>query len=143
MREFTENQPLLASIKANDIDEIKRILIDNIFFLQGDENEISKAAEYAVNNSDFNFDEHVVLEVSNKKDKEDYFSDEKWNMRENYSRERYNFLVELYHETFAKQDYTYELDKTPKKDGVSKEVKVIVGGVIVIVAGYLIYKILG
>lgn len=139
MRKFTENQPLLASIKANNVDEIKRILIDNIFFLQGDQNEINKAVQCAIDDSDFNFDEHRVLEVSNKDNKEDYFSDENWNMSENFSRDRYNLLVELYNETFAKQEYTYESDTSSKKSGIVQ--KVVVGGVIII-AGYLIYKAL-
>ena len=139
MRKFTENQPLLASIKANDITEIKRILIDNIFFLQGDQNEINNAVEYSINNSDFNFEEHRFLEVSDKNNKEDYFSDEKWNMNKNFSRDRYNLLVELYNETFAKQEYTYESDITSNKNEILK--KVIVGGA-VIIAGYLIYKAL-
>ncbi len=139
MRKFTENQPLLASIKANDKDEIKLTLIDNIFFLQGDQNEINKAAEYAINNSDFKFDRHKELEVTNKSDKENYFSEEKWNMRENFSRDRYDLLVDLYNETFAKQEYTYESDSTPKNNGVVRNV--VIGGVIII-AGYLIYKTL-
>lgn len=143
MRKFTENQILLESVKANDIEEIKQFLIDNIFFLQGNQIEINAAVKYVINSSDFNFEEYKELEVSDRNNKNDYFSEEKWNMRENFSRERYNLLVELYHETFAKQDYTYESDKTRKKDGVSTEVKVIVGGVALIVTGYLIYKALG
>lgn len=139
MRKFTENQPLLASIKANNIEEIKRILIDNIFFLQGDQKEINEAVEYAINESDFNFEEHRGKEVSNKNDKEDYFSDEKWNMRENFSRDRYNLLVELYNQTFAKQEYTYEAGNTSKKNEVM--IKVMVSGA-VIFAGYLLYKTL-
>lgn len=139
MRKFTENQPLLANIKANNLEEIKRILIDNIFFLQGDRNEIDNAVEYAKTNSDFKFEEHRVLEVSDKKNKEDYFSDEKWNMNENFSRDRYNLLVELYNETFAQQEYTYHTNSIPEKNEIFS--KVIISGA-VIITGYLIYKVL-
>jgi hypothetical protein len=138
MRKFTENQPLLANIDANNIDEIKRILIDNIFFLQGDRNEIDEAVEYTIKNSDFNFDEHRALEVSNTNNKEDYFSDEKWNLNENFSRERYNVLVKLYSETFALHDYSYESKNTSNDDTLKK---IAIGGV-VIIAGYLIYHAL-
>ncbi|MDX1718691.1 MAG: hypothetical protein R3353_00895 [Salegentibacter mishustinae] len=137
MRKFTENQPLLASVRANNVEEIKGILIDNIFFLQGEKNEINKAVEYALNDSDFKFEEHRVLSISNKENKKDIFSDEKWNLSENFSRDRYNLLVELYSETFAKQEYTYESDTPSKKNEIVT--KVVVGGAIIIV-GFLIYK---
>jgi hypothetical protein len=139
MRKFTENKPLLASIDSNDTDEIRRILIDNIFFLQGDQNEINRAVEYSMNNSDFTFEDHRALEVSNKNNKEDYFSDEKWNMGENYSRDRYNLLVHLYQENFAEKEYTYETDSNPENNELLN--KIVIGGV-VIIAGYLIYKAL-
>lgn len=140
MRKFTENQPLLKNIAANDVAEIKRILIDNIFFLQGNQSEIDNANEYAIKNSDFNFDEHQNMDVSDKINKQDYFSDEKWNIRENFSKDRYNLLVKLYNETFAKEEYSYESSDTFKNDDVLK--KIIIGGA-VIIAGYLIYKVLG
>ena len=139
MRKYTENQPLLTSVEENDQDEIKRILIDNIFFLQGDRIEINKAVEYAINQSEFIFEEHREMAISDKNNKENYFTDEKWNMDENYSRERYNLLVELYHEAFSKQEYTYESSGNSSNDDVLK--KFIIGGV-VIFAGYLIYKAL-
>ncbi|QAA80853.1 hypothetical protein EI546_03515 [Aequorivita sp. H23M31] len=139
MREFTENESFIGSVKENDINEIKRTLIDNIFFLQGDKNEINKAVEYAINNSDFNFGAHKEIEVSNKTDKQDYFSDEKWNMRENYSKERYYLLVGLFKETFPEQE---DIDKSDLPS-VNNEIlkKVIIGGV-VLIAGYLIFKAL-
>ena len=139
MRKYTENQPLLTSVEANDQDEIKRILIDNIFFLQGDRIEINKAIEYARNRSEFNFEEHREIPISDTTDKENYFTDEKWNMDENYSRERYDLLVELYHEAFAEQEYSYESRSNSRKDDVFR--KFIIGGV-VIFAGYIIYKAL-
>lgn len=139
MRKYTENQPLLTSIEANDQDEIKRILIDNLFFLQGDRNEINKAVEHAINKSDFEFEEHHELAVTGKNNKEDYFTDEKWNMDENYSRNRYNLLIELYNEVYVNQEYNYKANDTSKNDDVLK--KIIIGGA-VIIAGYLIYKTL-
>ena len=139
MRAFIENKDFIASIKDNDIYEIKRTLIDNIFFLQGDKNEINKAVEYAISNSDFNFEVHKELEVSNKTDKQDYFSDEKWNMRENYSKERYFLLVQLFKETFTEQEYNDELDLPSGNNELLK--KVIIGGA-VLITGYLIYKTL-
>jgi len=139
MRAFIENKDFIASIKDNDIYEIKRTLIDNIFFLQGDKNEINKAVEYAISNSDFNFEVHKELEVSNKTDKQDYFSDEKWNMRENYSKERYFLLVQLFKETFIEQDYSDELGLPSENNELLK--KVIIGGA-VLITGYLIYNAL-
>ncbi|MBO3097822.1 hypothetical protein [Gelidibacter pelagius] len=141
MREFKENEDFIASIKDNDIYEIKRTLIDNIFFLQGNKNEIKEAVEYTILNSDFNFEEHKVLEVSDKTNKEDCFSDEKWNLRENFSKQRYDLLVELYNETFAKKEFTYESGTTSNNENNDLLKKVMIGGV-VLIAGYLIYKAL-
>lgn len=139
MRKFTDNQPLLDNVKANNLDEVKRILTDNIFFLQGDQLEINKAIKFAINNCDFNFEKHQELPVSDKANKEDYFSYEKWNLSKNYSRERYDLLVDLYHATFANQEYTYQKDIKSGKGQILR--KVVIGGVIIIV-GYLIYKAL-
>lgn len=138
MINFNEITPFIESVKTNNLSEIKNLLIENIFFQQGDKRELDKALQYAINNSSFKFEEHIDLEVSDKTNKEDYFSDEKWNMRENYSKERYNLLVELYNETFAKQEYAYSIvEENVNNDKLVK--KVIIGSVIVI-AGYLIYK---
>jgi hypothetical protein len=139
MRKFTENKPLLASIKANDINEIKRTLIDNIFFLQGNLDEINKAVEYALRESHFYFEEHQVFKVSDKNNQVDYFSEEKGHMRKNYSRERYDLLVELYNKTLAKQEYTYESDSLPRNKPLVN--KFVVSGA-VIIASYLIFKAL-
>jgi len=139
MRKFTENQPLLDNVQNNDVKEIKRILIDNIFFLQGNRYEINKAIQYVLENSDFAFEGHKDLEVSDKNNKEGYFSEEKFNLRENYSKDRYDLLVELYNEAFANKEYTYETE--PATDN-NKVAKVVVVGVAVAIAVYVLYKIL-
>lgn len=139
MRKFTENQPLFDNIQNNDVKEIKRILIDNIFFLQGNKVEINNAVQYALDKSDFTFDDHEVLEVSDKNSKEGYFSEEKFNLRENYSKERYYLLVELYNEAYANKEYTYETESTADNNKVTKVVAV---GVAVAVAIYVLYEIL-
>lgn len=140
MRTFLNNQPLLDSITANDLDEIRRTLIDNIFFLQGNRDEIEKAIQYATDNSKFVFEPHKAIKVSDTDNKNDFFSDEKWNMRENYSRERYNLLVELYNETFAKQEYIYDTEDQPFSLNTTTKY-IIIGGAIVL-ASYLLYKTL-
>lgn len=140
MRKFTDNELLINSVHNNDVKEVKRLLIDNIIFLQGNKEEINKAVEYAIEKSNFIFDEHISLSVENADDKEDLFSEEKFNMRENYSKERYNLLVDLYHETFAKNEYVYETSTT--KTDNTKIAKAVAVGLVVIIAGYLFYKIL-
>lgn len=137
MIDFKDFDAFIESVQSNNINEIKDLLVENIFIQQGDKSNLDKAIEYAMNNSNFKFEEHIELEVSDKKNKEDYFSDEKWNMRKNYSRERYELLVELYGETFTKPEHTYETVEDKAKDKIIR--KIIIGGVIV-VAGYLIYK---
>lgn len=137
MRNFRENHPLVESIGTNDIKEIKRILIDNIFFLRGNLNEIENAITYAEENSDFFFDEHKAIKIPKIDDNEDYFSKEQWNMRENYSRERYDLLVRLYNQFDLTPDNDY---KTEKVETNNKLIKNIVIGGSVLLAGYLLYK---
>lgn len=139
MREFRDHELFINSVNNNEVKEIKRLLIDNIIFLQGNREEINKAVEYAIEKSDFIFDEHTYLPVENTENRESVFSEEKFNMRENYSKERYNLLVDLYHETFAKKEYTYETDNSESKINVKKAAAIGFG---VAVAIYLLYKIL-
>ncbi|WP_209391399.1 DUF1163 domain-containing protein [Chryseobacterium sp. RR2-3-20] len=139
MRNFTDNKPLLQNIQNNDIKEIKRILIDNIFFLQGNREEINKAIRYALDKSDFRFDENKDLEVSNINDKERCFSEEQFNLGENYSEERYNVLVDLYNEVYANKEYIYENEPATDKNKVAKIVAVAVGVGITV---YILYRIL-
>lgn len=141
MRNFMQNQPLVNSIETNNLGEIKSQLIDNLFFLQGDRDEIYKAITYAENNSEFQFEDHIDLEDVNKEDRQNYFSQEKWNMEKNFSRERYDLLINLYGEVFGNPVYDEKEDlKTSNKLKNITPAVLITGGVLLVVAGYLIYK---
>lgn len=139
MRNFKNNEPLLQNIKDNDVKEIKRVLIDNIMYLQGNRSEINKAIQYALDNSNFIFDKHQDIAISDRHNKESYFSEEQFNLKENYSRERFNVLVDLYNEVYANKKYIYESE--PVK-GSNNLIKVVVAVGVAAAAAYLLFKIL-
>ena len=143
MRSYKENTAFTKSVQENNIANIKRLLLDNIIFLQGDKADIEEAISYATANSDFKFEDHQALPVDAESHSKALFSEEKWNMEENYSKERFDALIALYNETYAKEEYTYET-KTAKNNLVENKKLLIAGAVAAAAAltAYIVYKTL-
>lgn len=139
MRKFTDNQLFINSVKDNDVGEIKRLLIDTVFFLQGDREEIDNAIQYALDNSDFTFEEHENIEVSDKKDIENYFSEEQLNIIENYSIKRFNLLVDLYVQVFRNKEYTYTIQSVSVNNKVFKTLPIVIA---IAIGLYALYKMI-
>lgn len=138
MKNYIKNQALLESVASNNVEEIKIILIDLIIFFQGNPEEINEAVSYAVENSKFTFELHKDLPNEKCTTKEELFIDEKFNMRLNYSKERFNRLVELYNESYALHEYPEETGKVTADN--SKLLKIIAISITVLVVGYGIIK---
>lgn len=139
MRKFTDNQLFINSVKNNDVGEIKRLLIDTVFFLEGDREEIDNAIQYALDNSDFTFEEHENIEVSDKKDIENYFSEEQLNIIENYSLKRFNLLVDLYVQVFRNKEYTYTIQPVSVNNKVFKTLSIVIA---IAIGLYALYKMM-
>jgi|SRR5690606_31174016 len=143
MRKYSDNELLIRSVENNNITEIKRILVDNIFFLQGNKEEIEKATKYALHNSNFRFDVHDGSKITTLSEDQYAFSAENIKLLTNYSNERYDALVDLYPAVFGKNNDSLNtvVTKLPedKKSSPGKMVAVAIAAVILV---YIFYKIL-
>lgn len=143
MEKFINYQPLIDSVAIDDVENIKRVLIDLIFFLNGNENEIENALKFVQEKSSFAFEDHKVLDVSNGSDNEMYFSEEKYNMLINYSYERFKLLIDLYKKAYANKTFDLEIEEDKTVNTDSKTItKVVAISAIVVVAALTIYKCL-
>lgn len=138
MKNYTKNQALVQSVVSNNVEEIKIILIDLIIFFQGNLDEINEAVSYAVENSNFTFELQKDLPNEKWTNKEELFIDEKFNMSLNYSKERFNKLIELYNESYALHKYPEQETKVASDN--SKLLKIIAISITVLVVGYAIIK---
>lgn len=156
MRTYRDNTVLLEHIENNDTPKIKEELIDSVIFLLGNQEEINKAIDEVLNKTSFAFDEHRDIPYDNTDSKQLLYAEIKQTLlEENYSRERFNELVNTYQEAFVnteKEEEEEEEQKNavkhyiiPAKDNNGQDNKSsirILGGVIIaIIAGYIIYKL--
>lgn len=143
MEKFINYQPLIDSVAIDDVENIKRVLIDLIFFLNGNEIEIESGLKYVQEKSSFAFEDHKVLDVSNGSDNEMYFSEEKYNMLINYSYDRFKLLIDLYKKAYANKTFDLEIEGNDtsniKQSSISK---VVVISVLAVASVFLLYKCL-
>lgn len=151
MRKYSDNIALLKSIKTNNVKEIKNLLIDNIFFVKGNRSEIFASAEFAEKESDFRFDSHIDVLLNYNENTEEKFSEEKFNMRSNFSKERFDNLVEIYKEVYMQEKdelHTSDRDILPvyssnnEFPSSSDFKKMAIIAISIVVIGYVIYKII-
>lgn len=154
MRKYTDNSVLQEFIEINNVPEIKKELINSIIFLLGNREEIHKAIAEAESKTDFAFEEHKDIAYDNKEATELLYSEIKHTLlRENYSRERFEELIDLYHEVYAHMVFEKEEEeKKPQIKAISTPINtqekptdpmsVVTKVVIALVAGYIIYRII-
>lgn len=148
MRQFTDNKPLMRFIENNDVEEIKEELPNLIFFLQGDRNELQKAIAYVLQHTSLKFEQHQNIEVENTSDIKTLLTEEQFNLRKNFSKERFEKLIDLYNQTYKTKNNTPILDSgknvfhrdTNKKEDNTLKIIAIAAGTIFL--GYILYKIL-
>lgn len=152
MRKYTDNSVLQEFIEINNVPEIKKELINSIIFLLGNREEIHKAIAEAESKTDFAFEEHKDIAYDNKEATELLYSEIKHTLlRENYSKERFDELIKLYHEVYADMVFEKEEEK-PQIKAISTPINtqekptdpmsVVTKVVIALVAGYIIYRII-
>lgn len=152
MRKYIDNSVLQEFIETNNVSEIKKELINSIIFLLGNREEIHKAIAEAETKTDFAFEEHQDITYDNKESTELLYSEIKHTLlRENYSRERFEELIELYHKVYADMIFEKEEEQNPQIEVIStpndtqekptNPMRVITKVVIAIITGYIIYKL--
>jgi len=143
MRKYTENKALMLNIESNNIKELKMNLIENIFFVQGDLEQINQSIEFAKNNSDFDFEPHIEIPLHYTLYTGEGFSEETYNMRTNFSKERFDLLLKIYHKVYVNESNAIETIKenvTSSSNSTNLKIGVYVVGAAIL--GYLIYKML-
>lgn len=154
MRKYTDNSVLQEFIETNNVPEIKKELINSIIFLLGNREEIHKAIAEAETKTDFSFEEHQDIAYENKESMELLYSEVKYILlRENYSRERFEELIDTYHKAYSNSSEEVQEEekhtqyfREPIKDSDIEEkinlVHIIGGAIVAVVTGYIIYKII-
>lgn len=105
MRKFEENQPLMRYIEENSVENIKGELKNIIFFVSGDIEEAHRAVEYAIANSDFDYEEHEQLPVFDSDLSTEYAS-VGLNLEKNFSKQRFEKLLDLYQRLYGNKEAT-------------------------------------
>lgn len=154
MRKYTDNSVLQEFIETNNVPEIKKELINSIIFLLGNREEIHKAIAEAESKTDFAFEEHQDITYDNKESMELLYSEIKYILlRENYSWERFEELIDTYHKAYSNisekvqgEEKPTQYFREPIKDNDTEEkinlVHIIGGAIVAVVTGYIIYKII-
>lgn len=96
-RDFKGLKHFMNAVKNNDVFAIKSDLQGMVEFYKGNKVKIDEAVKYAIDNSDFDFekDDGVYFGENSKSVKEKYFY-ESGRLVQNFTKERYNRVIELY-----------------------------------------------
>ena|SRR5690554_4178674 len=140
MKTFEENIILLNHIRNNKDRQIKDELVNTIFLLEGDEEELARAFEYVLSNSNLKEEVHIPMDTSHIHDAESLFTEEKFNFFKNFSQVRFNRLISIYKEAYMHK--TYEFLPQPKSsNGCLKQASLLISGAIVaMLVTYVIIK---
>lgn len=146
MRQYKDNIHFTRYVAAGDIQKIKKELLENIFYLQGDKKELLAAASYAEDNSGFTFAVHEDFPIDQDVSVQSLFAKEKINMDRNFSKERFSKLIELYKQAFpdylegsgSKEIISGNEVPSQVKLGNPKKILLIAGSLVL--AGYVINK---
>ncbi|MHC5310530.1 hypothetical protein ACYSNM_10785 [Myroides sp. LJL116] len=122
MRKFTENDFLMKFIAEGNIEELKKELLNSIFFLKGDRKELNNALEYINLHTDFTFDEHNGIWAKENSNFKSLYADEAINMEDNFSKERFDKLIDLYAVAYKEvvDDGLNTYESQMKRDGIYK-----------------------
>jgi hypothetical protein len=139
MANYADNIPFMNYVNEKDVEMIKYELLNQIFFLAGNKSELEKAIAFARSNSDFEFDHHEVILGEDFDDPEKRYVEIKFNMEKNFSRVRFDTLIKIYEDHYAKKEYSYDIPESTKKSSNVVVAVVVVG---IAVASLVLYKIL-
>lgn len=146
MREkFRNNLPYLSIVKSKDLASIKRELINMIFSLHGNKQEIELAIQYAEEEVCFVFDKHDNSLNNKETDKKRELAQEQILARINFSRERYFKIVDLYGQVYGmknNKEKSSNLVSPIKVEDKVADKRLIYGAiaVVIVVSVYFILK---
>lgn len=140
MRSYKDSIQFVKAVADNDRFEIKHELVSLFFFLNGDETEINKAVDYAIEKSSFKVEPHDPHKTEgNSEFNEDYFAQVSTNLTKNFSKERLNLLLSIYDKVYKhKESVRFDEFYASSKTSPYKTIAIATGAVLAI---YLLYKI--
>lgn len=130
----------MKAIKDGDVRKIQYELVDSIFFFEGNKQDIEEAIEFAKANSSFEFEEYIDLPTVEPKDDKDLYSIEKLNLKTNFSKERFDRLVNLYDKVYAWHTRTKKTNQQNTDNSTTKIVVTVVIAVGLLVGAVAIIK---
>lgn len=148
--EYKNNSSFLNAVKNNDLKMVKSQLTEMIMLFQGDKSELVEAVNYAEKNCSFQFEEHrptktQVDDTSNS----DLFYTEKVELRDNFSKERFEEVIRLYplmvgeDDFYSKAKVNSDDDNNSKQSSSNVNIKTyLIIGTSAIIVGYIIYRTL-
>jgi hypothetical protein len=147
--EYKNNKSFLNAVKNNDLQMVKSQLSEMIMLYQGSESEIMQAVQYAENNCSFKFEEHKQSDMQvDKSSNSDLFYTEKVQLRNNFSKHRFDEVIRLYPLMVKEDDFFADEAKKPN-DNINNQAifknktkTYFLLGASFILAAYIIYKIL-
>lgn len=143
MVNYKDFSNFINEVNLNNVFNIKSELSRLIMFLNGEKILINEAINYATENSDFRFEEHInfslELELSNA---EDYYIYEKGLLLDNFSEQRLHKVIELYNQ-LPNSKIIEEVNKneTIKKASLNKK-QIVIATIAVVVLAAVTYKCL-
>lgn len=123
--DFKNNKLFMDAIKENDIFSIKSDLEGYIVKYKGDKRKCDEVVEYAIKNSSFNWESDDGIFLGDKKTtiSEEYFY-EKERLVQNFTKERYLRVINLYNEyTQGKEDRKEEIKKASTNSQTKAETR--------------------
>jgi hypothetical protein len=143
MVNYKDFSNFINEVNLNNVFNIKSELSRLIMFLNGEKILINEAINYATENSDFRFEEHInfslELELSTA---EDYYIYEKGLLLDNFSEQRLYKVIELYNQLpNSKIIEEVNTNETIKKATFTKR-QLVIATIAVVVLAAVAYKCL-
>lgn len=123
--DFKKNKLFMDAIKENDISSIKSDLEGYIVKYKGDKRKCDEVVEYAIKNSSFNWESDDGIFLGDKKTtiSEEYFY-EKGRLAQNFTKERYLRVINLYNKhTQGREDTKEEVKKASTNSQTKAETR--------------------
>lgn len=143
MTDYKDFTNFIKEVKLNNVFKIKSELTNIIFFLKGDVLLVNDAINYAVDNSDFKLEEHIdfLSEIELQTD-EDMYIYENGLLLNNFSKERLEKVIKLYHQLPKSQIIEEEIEiENNSKSTINKQ-KIIIAAVAIVTIAAVAYKCL-
>lgn len=124
-KSYRDDANFLKFVSENRVFAIKSNLEGLIVKLKGNKEKCDEAVQYAIDNSDFNWEKDDGFDIGKKPEinkREEYFY-EKGRLVQNFTKERYEKVIELYKEFLKENEIRVENEEKKTKNQTTSTVK--------------------